>query len=87
MINAYLIECLTNMHVGSGGANYGVVDNLVQRDSVTNIPIINSSSLKGALREFFFNQWEGNEENMKILDYIFGPDGARNAASKGNEGI
>jgi CRISPR-associated protein Cmr4 len=49
----YKIEALTNMHVGSGDANYGVIDNLVQRDVVTNLPTINGSSLKGALKEFF----------------------------------
>ena len=81
---AYLISCLTNMHVGSGGANYGVIDNLVQRDSISNMPVIHSSSLKGALREFFKNNWgEGDDK----LNYIFGPDGARDESSKSKEGI
>lgn len=82
--DAYLITCLTNMHVGSGGASYGVIDNLVQRDSISNMPAINSSSLKGALREFFKNKWGENDDK---LNYIFGPDGARNEDSKGKEGI
>ena len=80
--NAYLITCLTNLHVGSGGANYGVVDNLVQRDSVTGMPTINSSSLKGALREFFKNKWgEGDSK----LDYIFGVDETRNNSKNKKE--
>lgn len=83
--NAYLITCLTNMHVGSGGANYGVIDNLVQRDSINNMPTINSSSLKGALREFFKNKWTKDEE-LKKLNYIFGPDSKR-SGEKGKEGI
>jgi CRISPR-associated protein Cmr4 len=62
------------MHVGSGEANYGVVDNLVQRDPITDIPIIHSSSLKGALREFFNSEWTGNSNDMAKLKYIFGPD-------------
>lgn len=68
-INAYLITCLTNMHVGAGGTNYDVIDNQVQRDVTTNLPTINASSLKGALREFFKNQW-GESDNK--LNHIFG---------------
>ena len=49
----YLMNALSNLHVGNGEVNYGVIDNLIQRDPVTEIPNINSSSLKGALREFF----------------------------------
>ncbi len=70
----YLITCLTNLHVGSGGANYGVIDNLVQRDPVTDMPVIHSSSLKGALREFFKNEWGKCDDK---LSYIFGPDDSR----------
>ena len=81
--DAYLITCLTNMHVGSGGANYGVIDNLVQRDSINQMPTINSSSLKGALREFFKNEWDKDDAR---LNYIFGPDGSR-SGEKGKEGI
>ena len=33
----YVINTLSNMHVGSGEVNYGVIDNLIQRDSVTNL--------------------------------------------------
>jgi len=61
---AFTIKTLTNMHVGGGDADFGVVDNLVQRDPVTKHPTIYSSSLKGALREYF------NGENYR--DYIFG---------------
>ncbi len=81
--NVYLITALTNMHVGAGGANYGVVDNLVQRDVITGMPTINASSLKGALREFFKEKWG---ENDKKLNYIFGPDGSR-SGENGKEGI
>ena len=81
--DAYLITCLTNMHVGSGEANYGVVDNLVQRDPIADIPIIHSSSLKGALRELFSNVWEKNPER---IDYIFGPDALRNKGAESGIG-
>ncbi|MDD6079747.1 MAG: type III-B CRISPR module RAMP protein Cmr4 [bacterium] len=49
--NLYIVEPITNLHVGSGKENYGVVDNLIQRDATTGLPCINASSLKGALRE------------------------------------
>ena len=75
--DAYLITCLTNMHVGSGEANYGVVDNLVQRDPITEIPIIHSSSLKGALREYFKDEWR-DKEGLDKLNYVFGTDPIRN---------
>ena len=48
----YIIEAITNLHAGSGKANDGTVDNLVQRDAVTDLPVIHSSSLKGAFREY-----------------------------------
>lgn len=49
----YVITTMSNLHVGSGEYNMGVIDNLVQRDVLNNYPNINSSSLKGALREYF----------------------------------
>lgn len=65
----YFIQCITNMHVGSGDANYGVVDKLVQRDPVTNYPTIHPSSLKGALREHFEQQpgWKKGSGNINLI--------------------
>lgn len=85
---AYLIECITDLHAGSGDATFGVIDNLVQRDSITEMPTINSSSIKGALREYFAHSWnvEANKENQKKLDYIFGPDTTRNENAEANIG-
>lgn len=74
--NFYKIEAITNMHVGSGEANFGIIDNLVQRDAVTTLPTINGSSLKGALREFFEIKWD---EKDARLTHIFG-DNDTNAA-------
>jgi len=66
------IRTLTNMHVGSGSENYGIIDNLIQRDPATNFPCINSSSLKGALREYCRNYLiDSNQGNIK---HIFGSD-------------
>ena len=47
------LKCITNLHVGNGDVNYSIVDNEVERDAVTNYPVINSSGVKGALREYF----------------------------------
>jgi CRISPR-associated protein Cmr4 len=65
----YKIRTLTNMHVGSGDIHMGVIDNLVQRDPVFNLPTVFSQSLKGALREFF----ETVIGNKDLVKYIFGP--------------
>jgi len=48
----FTIDCKTNLHVGSGKANYGVIDQLVQRDPTTNAPVIHASSLKGGIKEY-----------------------------------
>jgi len=70
----YKIETLSNLHVGSGDTNFGVIDNLVQRDAISNLPNINSSSLKGAFREYFENM----ENSKNLVDYIFGPSNTDN---------
>ena len=48
----FTIDCKTNLHVGSGKANYGVVDQLVQRDPTFQYPTIHASSLKGGIKEY-----------------------------------
>lgn len=50
---SYIIKTKTNLHVGSGDTNFGIIDKEVQRDSITHLPIINSSSLKGAIKDHF----------------------------------
>lgn len=47
----FAMECLTNLHVGSGDLNYNIVDNEVEKDPATGLPIIHASGVKGALRE------------------------------------
>ena len=49
--NSYIIEALTNTHVGSGDTSFGTVDNLIQKDPVTSLPVFHSSSIKGAIKE------------------------------------
>ena len=64
------MECITNMHVGDGEANYNIIDNEVQKDVVmTDVPVIHSSSLKGALKEHFEKNEKWNETDIL---HVFG---------------
>jgi CRISPR-associated protein Cmr4 len=68
----YEIKLFSNMHVGSGDSNYGIIDKLVQRDPVTGNPIVHASSLKGALREFFMEQKIDGIDKDEFINYVFG---------------
>lgn len=71
----YQIEAITNLHVGSGETNFGVVDRLVQKDAATGFPNINASSIKGALRELFDVQVQQSQmtvEEKNWIEVIFG---------------
>ncbi|MCY6958366.1 type III-B CRISPR module RAMP protein Cmr4 [Clostridium brassicae] len=67
----YIIENITNMHVGNGDINFNIIDNEVQRDVITEFPTINPSSLKGSLRAFCGENLKKqlNEDEIK---HIFG---------------
>lgn len=75
----YSIHALTNLHVGSGAANVGVVDNLIQRDPATGLPTINASSLKGAIREHCTK----GQMDVKAIKSIFGGDPKENERLQG----
>lgn len=62
----YKLENLTPLHVGSGEANYNIIDNEVERDPITLMPIVHASGLKGAFRAHF-----KNAENIDV-NVIFG---------------
>lgn len=67
----YTITTLSNLHVGSGDINFDVIDNQVQRDAITKLPTIHSSSLKGAFRE-------ASGEGSNYTTYVFGPSNGDN---------
>lgn len=69
---AYLIETLTNTHVGSGDTGFGVVENLIQKDPTTHIPVFHSSSLKGSIREHFEQYYKNSEIPENDFNIIFG---------------
>ena len=76
----YKIECLTNLHVGSGDINYNIVDNEVEKDQVTGMPIIHASGVKGALRDFAEKELKMNKAE---IDKIFGSSGDSEKSGEG----
>ena len=65
----WLITAKTNLHAGNENtSSYGLIDKAIQRDALTNLPCINSSSLKGALNEFCSQATEvDSESRIKIF--------------------
>jgi CRISPR-associated protein Cmr4 len=60
------IVCQTPMHVGSG-SELGIVDLPIQRERHTGFPKIESSSLKGAIREAFERKIYSNQDTNKTF--------------------
>lgn len=61
----------TPLHVGSG-TSLGTVDLPIQRERHTNLPMIQSTGIKGKLRSTFQNN--GLADQKEVLKVIFGPD-------------
>lgn len=74
-LNVYKLKCITNLHVGSGDFNYGVVDNEVERDCLSGNPVIHASGIKGALRDMAEKNNEDEEKAKIDIQYIFGCEG------------
>ncbi|HMT75630.1 MAG TPA: type III-B CRISPR module RAMP protein Cmr4 [Chitinophagaceae bacterium] len=70
----YSIRALENLHAGKGGVNLGKIDNLVQRDAADNLPCINDTSMKGALKEYA--KFVAGNDAAKYADMVkfFGSD-------------
>jgi CRISPR-associated protein Cmr4 len=68
----FFITAKTHLHVGSGDSNFGIIDNLVQRDPVTKIPCIHGSSLKGAIKEYCEEILDWKQSG--ISEEVFGTD-------------
>ena len=75
-IRFYQIRPFTNLHVGSGSTNIGLIDNQIQRDSTTGIPCIQSSGIKGALKQML----DHHQMSSPDLTAIFGSDATANKA-------
>lgn len=77
----YIITAQTNIHAGSGSINYGLIDNLVQRDALTGLPCIFSHSLKGSIRE----HCEPLTHNA-FMDTVFGKTNKKGGKTNIGEG-
>ena len=76
------ITAKTNLHVGNeNSTSYGIIDKAVQRDVLTGLPCINSSSLKGAINEYCCSVGMQEQERKDI----FGSDkkGNKSDSKKG----
>ena len=68
--HVFLITAKTNLHVGDeSGSTFTVIDKAIQRDPLTQLPCINSSSLKGAFKEFCVHETAGLD-----IKKLFGSD-------------
>lgn len=64
----WLIIPQTNLHVGNESVvSFGVIDKAIQRDVTTQLPCINSSSLKGAVKEFLTEELCFDENKIVSL--------------------
>lgn len=77
--NIYLINCITNLHVGSGEINFHIVDNEVEKDAVTGLPIIHGSGIKGALRD----KARKDKIDSDIINAVFGSAGNEEKCNNG----
>jgi len=80
----FMIRCITNLHAGSGDSGIGIIDKTVQRDAVALLPVIYSSTLKGAFREYFE---EGPRKSAlaPLAEAIFGKN-TKDSAGDGQKG-
>ena len=73
----FFIRVVTPLHAGTG-SDIGIIDMPIQRERHTNYPKIESSGLKGSLREYFVSSGKGNKE----IELVFGPEnGGEHAAA------
>ncbi len=70
--HVFKITAKTNLHVGNeSGGDFTIIDKAIQRDPLTGLPCINSSSLKGAINEYCCKALNWKEDD---LIRIFGSD-------------
>lgn len=82
--SVWLITAKANLHVGNENiANAGLIDNAIQRDTLTRLPNINSSSLKGAINEFATQVARISSDDRRI---IFGSDKLEKNDKKSQKG-
>lgn len=76
--HVFKITAKTNLHVGNeSGGDFTIIDKAIQRDPLTGLPCINSSSLKGAINEFCCNSPKSSlrgDDKKAIRRQLFGSD-------------
>lgn len=75
----FFIRVVTPLHAGTG-SDIGIIDMPIQRERHTNFPKIESSGLKGSLREYFETTLKDKKTE---IDLVFGPEknGGEHAAA------
>ncbi len=68
-------EAITPVHMGAG-SSLSHIDLPIQRNQVTNLPIFQSSGVKGALRAWTREACSEDKDCLKKLSLIFGPEPA-----------
>lgn len=73
----FFMVCETALHAGSG-SDLGIIDLPIQRERHTSFPKIESSSLKGSIREAFENELTENDDDRIKIHLAFGYDDEKN---------
>ena len=69
----FFIRVLTPLHAGTG-SDIGIIDMPIQRERHTNFPKIESSGLKGSLREYFETTLAKKADEKEKIKFVFGPE-------------
>lgn len=69
-VHVYKYTCLTNLHMGSGDVNYNIIDDEVERDPITNLPIMHASGIKGAIRSHFIQKGMPEETVNRLFGIL-----------------
>ncbi|HBA66448.1 MAG TPA: type III-B CRISPR module RAMP protein Cmr4, partial [Methylococcaceae bacterium] len=64
------LYCVSPVHMGTGTAVGGLIDNPIQRERHTEYPMMAGSGIKGAIRHDYWAQ----HEDRKLLNRLFGPE-------------
>jgi CRISPR-associated protein Cmr4 len=64
------LYCVSPVHMGTGTAVGGLIDNPIQRERHTEYPMMAGSGIKGAIRHDYWAQ----HEDSNVLNRLFGPE-------------
>jgi CRISPR-associated protein Cmr4 len=64
------LYCVSPVHMGTGTAVGGLIDNPIQRERHTDYPMMAGSGIKGAIRHDYWAQ----HQDRRLLNRLFGPE-------------